>query len=53
MQKEGSSGPGRPKMTWKALTERDRHEWHLDETDPLDRDSWRSKVRSAMHAASQ
>ena len=50
MQIEGKCGPGRPKMTWKTLTERDRHEWNLNEVDPCDRDVWRSSVRSAMHA---
>ena len=39
-------------MTWKQLTERDRREWKLSATDPHDRDTWRSSVRSAMHAAS-
>ena len=43
----------RPKMTWKQLTERDRREWKLSAIDPHDRDTWRSGVRSAMHAASQ
>ena len=45
--------PGRPKMTWTTLTERDRWLWNLNEVDPCDRDVWRSRVRSAMHAASQ
>ena len=40
-------------MTWKTLTERDRHEWSLNEVDSYDRDVWRSSVRSAMGAASQ
>ena len=40
-------------MTWKQLTERDHREWKLSAIDPHDRDSWRSGVRSAMHAASQ
>ena len=44
---------GRPKMTWKQLTERDRREWKLSAIDPHDRDTWRSGVRSAMRAASQ
>ena len=39
-------------MTWRTLTERDR-EWKLNKVDPSDRDVWRSKVRSAMRAASQ
>ena len=29
MNIQGRGGPGRPKMTWKALTERDRREWKL------------------------
>ena len=50
---EGKCGPGRPKMTWKTLTERDCREWNLNEVDPCDRDVWRSSVRSVMRAASQ
>ena len=46
MQIEGKHGPGRPKMTWKTLTERDSCE-----VDPCDRDVRRSRVRSAMCAA--
>ena len=53
IQVNGKSGPGRPKMTWKQLTERDRREWKLSAIDPHDRDTWRSGVRSAMRAASQ
>ena len=40
-------------MTWKQVTERDCREWKLSAIDPHDRDTWRSGVRSAMHAASQ
>ena len=40
-------------MTWKQLTERDCREWKLSSIDPHDRDTWRSGVRSAMHAATQ
>ena len=40
-------------MTWRTLTERDRHEWKFIEVDSCDRDVWRSSVRSAMPAASQ
>ena len=29
IQVEGKRGPGRPKMTWKQLTERDCREWKL------------------------
>ena len=40
-------------MTWKQLTERDCREWKLSAINPHDRHTWRSGVRSAMHAASQ
>ena len=53
IQVNGKCGPGRPKMTWKQLTERDRREWKLSAIDPHDRDTWRAGVRSAMRAASQ
>ena len=33
----GKRGPGRPKMTWMTLTERDLREWKLNEFDPYDR----------------
>ena len=49
---EGKCGPGRPKMTWKQLTERDCREWKLSAINPHDRHTWRSGMRSAMHAAS-
>ena len=50
IQVEGKRGHGRPKMTWKELTERDCREWKLS---AINRQSWRSGVRSAMRAASQ
>ena len=53
IQVEGKPGPGRPKMTWKQLTERDCREWKLSAINPPDRNMWRSGVRSAMRAASQ
>ena len=53
IQVDGKCGPGRPKMTWKQLTERDCREWELSAIDPHDRHTWRSGVRFAMHAASQ
>ena len=53
IQVDGKRGPGRPKMTWKQLTERDCREWKLSAINPHDRCTWRSGVRSAMHAASQ
>ena len=46
-------GAGRPKLTWKKLTEKDCREWKLTTVDPQERSTWRSGVRSAMHAASQ
>ena len=52
-QVDGKHGPGRHKMTWKQLTERDCREWKLSAINPHDRHSWRSGVRSAMRAASQ
>ena len=53
IQIDGKRGPGRPKISWKTLPERDLREWNLNEVDPCDKDVWRSSVRSAMHAASQ
>ena len=53
IQVHGKRGPGRPKMTWKQLTERDCREWKLSAIDPHDRHTWRSGMRSAMLAASQ
>ena len=53
IQVEGKRGPGRPKMTWKQLTERDCREWKLSAINPHDRNMWRSGARSAMGAASQ
>ena len=53
IQVDGKRGPGRPKLTWKQLTERDCREWMLSAINPHDRHTWRSGVRSAMHAASQ
>ena len=53
IQVGGKRGPGRPKMTWKQLTERACREWKLLAINPHDRNMWRSGVRSAMRAASQ
>ena len=36
IQFDGKRGPGRPKMTWKQLTERDCREWKLSAIDPHD-----------------
>ena len=35
----GKRGPGRPKMDWKQLTEKDCREWKLSAIDPHDRDT--------------
>ena len=35
------------------LTERDCREWKMSAIEPHDRHTWRSGMRSAMHAASQ
>ena len=48
IQIDGKRGPGRPKMTWKQLIERD-----CRAINPHDRHTWRSAVRPAMCAASQ
>ena len=53
IQVDGKRGPGRPKMTWKQLTERDCRDWKLLVINPHDRHTWRSGVRSAMRSASQ
>ena len=52
IQIDGKPGPGRPKMTWRQLTERDCREWKLSAINPHDRGTWRSGARSAVHAAS-
>ena len=53
IQIDGRLGAGRPKLTWKKLTERDCREWKLTAVDPQERSTWRSGVRLAMRAASQ
>jgi hypothetical protein len=53
MEVNGSRGTGRPKLTWKEVTERDRKDWKLSTTDPQDRNTWRSSVKAAMRAVSQ
>ena len=53
IQIDGRWGAGRPKLTWKKLTEKDCHEWKLTTVDPQERSTWRSGVRSAMRTASQ
>ena len=53
IQIDGMRGAGRPKLTWKKLTEQDCSEWKLTTVDPQEKSSWRSGVKSAMCAASQ
>ena len=53
IQIDGNHGSGRPKLTWKQLTERDCREWNLSAIDAHDRHIWRSGVSSAMCAPSQ
>ena len=53
IQIDGRREAGRPKLTWKKLTQRDCREWKLTTVDPQERSTWRSGVKSAMRAASQ
>ena len=53
IQIDGRRGAGRPKLTWKKLTERDCREWKLSTVDTQERSTWRPGLRSAMRAASQ
>ena len=50
---KAGGGAGRPKLTWKKLTEKGYREWKLTTVDPQERSTWRSVVRSAILAASQ
>ena len=45
IQIDGRRGAGRPKLTWKKLTERDCREWKFTTVDPQERSTWRSGVR--------
>ena len=53
IQIDGRLGAGRPKQTWKKLTEKDCRKWKLMTADPQERSTWRSGVRSAMRAVSR
>ena len=44
IQIDGRRGIGRPKLTWKKLTEKDCREWKLTTVDPQERSTWRSGV---------
>ena len=50
---DGRRGAGRPKLTWKKLTEKDCCEWMFTTVDPQEKSTWRSGVRCAMSAPSQ
>ena len=49
IQVGGKRGPGRSKMTWKQLTERDCRRWKLSAVNPHDRNMWRSGVQQASY----
>ena len=49
----GRLGAGRPKLTWKKLTEKDCRQWKLMTVYHKERSTWRSGVRSAMRAVIQ
>ncbi|XP_056006866.1 uncharacterized protein LOC130050677 [Ostrea edulis] len=53
VQVPGRRRVGRPMLSWRELTEKDRREWKLSTADLQDRKEWRSEVRSAIRAASQ
>ena len=53
IQIDGRRGAGRPKLTWKKLTEKDCSEWKIMIVDIQERSTWRSSVRSAVRPASQ
>ena len=53
IQIDGRQGAGRPKLTWKKLTEKDCREWKLTTVDPQEKSTWRSGVRSSLCVASQ
>ena len=48
----GGGGAGRHKMIWKKLMENNCHKWKLRTVNPQEWSTWKSGVRSAMHAAS-
>ena len=50
IQVDGKRGPGRPKMTWKQLTEKDCREWKLSAINPHDRRTWRSDLPCVQQA---
>ena len=52
IQVDEKRGLGRPKMTWKQLTERDCREWKISTIDPRDRYTWRTDVSACKQQAS-
>ena len=54
IQVDGKREPGRPKMTWKQLTERDCREWKLSAINPHDRRTWYDVIWcESCHACSK
>ena len=53
LQVAGKRCPGCPKLTWKMVIECDCRLWGLTTTDPLNRDSWRQRTKTAMRCATQ
>ena len=53
IQINGRWETGRPKPTWKELTEKECRERKLTTVVSQERSNWRSGVRSTMRAASQ
>ena len=49
----GRQEAGKPKLTWKKLTENDCREWKLTTVDPQGRSPWRPGLQTAIHAAIQ
>ena len=46
LQVPGPQPRGRPKKTWQETVDKDRVEWRMQDTDPLDRDAWRAALQS-------
>ena len=53
MQVPGNPGRGRPRMTWREVSTKDRAAWGLTDINPSDRIVWRREVGAAKRAASQ
>ena len=46
LQVPGPQPRGRPRKTWQETVDKDRIEWRMQNTDPLDRDAWRAALQS-------